>query len=224
MSDLLEPNSSATAAWRDSRLFPPVRPTVRRRASVARSPTSRGATQRFDVVLVAVFASSIWVGLASPRFVGVNIAAAVVACLGLPVATSRWVIDSLEFQTGRRRRTDWRTPCALGIVGLLLWVGLTEAGFRLRFHWSRPALERFVADPPAGDDERYAPRWVGLLHVGGVRQVGGSTLLYVANGLYHEIGIARVKSPPQRSPGRLDDGPFLLVPPLDPPWHYVSYE
>lgn len=136
-----------------------------------------------------------------------------------------WCVVALVTNPGFRKPSGhWLSPVGVCLACAILWLGVSEQGFMLRFHWSRAALEEFVVGAPCGEAERYAPRWVGCLHVGGVRKVGDSVLLYVSNGLYHEIGIARMSALPPLGPKRPEGGPFLLVPALDPPWYFVSYE
>ncbi|WP_214317945.1 hypothetical protein [Nonomuraea sediminis] len=91
--------------------------------------------------------------------------------------------------------------------------GLVYAGapVRARFELSRPALERFAASKPAGEDAR----WVGLFHVESVERIpGGVRFLVVGSGFLDHHGFV---FSPERAPE--DDGEGFRYAHLSGPWY-----
>jgi len=179
--------------------------------------------RRLTVFMFIVIIAEIWAGLASPRHPWPNLIATLVFFVGIPTAWVWWIV-ALIVCRGRVGLGLYLLPVVMTSSIGVVWLGLSNDGFVLRFRWSRPALDKFVADLPEGYSEPRSSRWVGYIHVGGYYQTEGATLLHVYNGLFGSVGIGHIpKLPkPEKSP-RFGDL-VILQGRLDPPWYFVSYD
>lgn len=178
--------------------------------------------RRLIVFTALVVFAALWGGLASPGYPLPNLLATLFSFVGILIAFPWWIIFLIE----RRGRIGWTlafSPFAVMAAYVIFWLGISDEGLMLRFKWSRPALDRFVADLPEGHSEPRRSQWIGYIHVGGFYQSQGATVFHVYNAVFQSVGIGHVpKLPPEeKSPPR--NALKILKGRLDPPWYFVSY-